>query len=328
MTGSALLSTWFPEAASTHAASVDEPFYWIYFAAVCFLALFMGLVLIQLRVYRRQDRDQLGAVTGRPNPVFVTLWVAAAMGLALFGFITGLPGFINQTTPPWGAFEIDVTASQWAWEFTYPNGHVADTLHVPVGRPIRLNLGSTDVSHSLAVPALRVNKAAVPGREVQAWFEVTTPGTYALQSNTFSGDGFADMRSELVAHAPVDFGAWMEEVSDIFKGRTLVEVGELLYTRHGCAACHSVDGTKLVGPSFKDLYGYEFDTIEGARVLADDAYIRQSILEPNISVIAGYQPIMASFTGIIDDREIEAITAWFKTLSSKGGAAPDAQEEN
>jgi cytochrome c oxidase subunit 2 len=129
-------------------------------------------------------------------------------------------------------------------------------------------------------------------------------------------------------------------ISDIFIGRTLPEVGELLYNRLGCKACHTTNGAKLVGPSFKDLYGFGFDTVQGVRITVDDAYVRESILTPNVSVVAGYQPVMTPFAGLVTDREIEAITAWLKTLSSKGGVeetvpAPDTepgvqtgQEEN
>ncbi len=327
MIGIAILATWFPEAASRHAARVDGAFYGVYFAAACALIFFVGLAVVQLRLYRRQDRNQQGAVTGRPNTILLAAWVLGAVGLALYAFVAGVPGFIDQGAEPYGAYEIDVTARQWGWNFTYPNGHVAAELHVPADRPVRLNLTTADVAHSLAVPALRINAAIVPGRETRAWFEATAAGKYDLQSNTFSGDGFADMKTALVVHDAAGFTAWLDEVSDIFKGRTMAEVGELLYTRHGCTACHSLDGSRLVGPSFKDLYGFEFDTEAGPRIVADDAYIRESIIEPNASVIKGFQPVMVSYNGVIDDKEIEAITAWLKTISSKGETAPAAEQE-
>ena len=327
MIGSAILATWFPEAASTHSAGVDGPFNWIYIVAVLALFLFVGLAGVYLWIFRRQDRDQLGAMTGRLNPVFLGLWVLGALGLAVFAFVAGFPGFIDQNVAPYGAYGINVTARQWGWDFVYPNGHVADTLHVAVGHPIHMTLNTEDVEHGLSIPAMRVNQAIVPGRSSETWFEATIPGTYSLRGSIFDGDGFIDMNSALVVHEPEDFVAWMNEVSDIFKGRTLPEVGELLYTRLGCMACHTTTGEKLVGPTFKDMYGFEFDTVEGTRVTVDDAYIRESILSPNVSVIAGFQPVMTPFEGLVTDQEIEAITAWLKTLSSKGGDAT-VQEEN
>jgi cytochrome c oxidase subunit 2 len=212
-----------------------------------------------------------------------------------------------------------VTARQWSWDFTYPNGHVADTLHVATGQPVRLNLRSEDVEHALSIPAVRVNQAVQPGREATAWFEATEPGTFPLQAGLFNGDSLTAMNSALVVHESAEFQKWLESVSDIFQGRTLVEVGELLYNRQGCAVCHTTDGTPRVGPTFLNMYGYEFDTVEGTRVTVDDAYVKESILYPNVSVIAGYQPVMTAYEGILDDRDIEAITAWLKSISDRGG---------
>ena len=325
MIGSPILATWFPDAASTHAAGVDGPFYWIYIAAVLALFLFAGLGGTYLWIFRRQDRNQLGAVTGPLNPIFLGLWVLGALGLAVFAFVVGFPGFIDQTVAPQGAYSIDVTARQWGWDFTYPNGHVADTLHVATGKPIHLTLNTEDVEHGISIPAMRVNQAIVPGSRSDAWFEATAAGSYKLHGSIFSGDGFTDMNSALVVHEPADFTTWLEGVSDIFQGRTYEEVGEILYTRLGCMACHTTTGHKLVGPTFLDMYGFEFDTVEGKRILVDDAYIRESILTPNVSVIAGYQPVMTPFEGLVTDQEIEAITAWLKTLSSKGGVEAGAE---
>lgn len=324
MIGSAILATWFPEAASTHAPDVDGPFYWIYILAVLALFLIAGLALTFMRVYKRQDPDAKGARGGSPNPVLLGLWVLAALGLAVFAFVAGFPGFIDQTVAPYGSYGIDVTARQWDWDFTYPNGHVADTLHVAADRPVSLTLKSEDVEHGLAIPAVRLNSVARPGFEGHSWFEATEPGTYDLRGSLFNGDSLTAMNSALVVHSQADFDAWLESVSDIFQGRTLVEVGELLYNRQGCAVCHTTNGAPLVGPTFQNLYGYEFDTVEGVRVTADDAYIKESILTPNASVVAGYQPVMTPYAGILDDREIEAITAWLRSLSDRGGTPEEA----
>ena len=129
------------------------------------------------------------------------------------------------------------------------------------------------------------------------------------------------MRTVLIAQDQAGFDAWLTRVSDIFAGRTYEQVGELLYTSKGCVACHSTDGSKRVGPSFMDVYGHEVELRDGGLVTADDAYIRQSILEPNTMVVAGYEPVMTPYAGQISDREIEAVTAWLKTMSSHGGGS-------
>jgi cytochrome c oxidase subunit 2 len=327
--GSANLSSWFPEAASAGAQAVDGPFRWVYIAGVMVLVLYAGAALLFFRLYRRQGEDQTGAPGARVHPLLLGVWVLGALGLAGLAFTSGFSGFIDRNTPPYGAYNIDVTARQGGWEFVYPNGHVADTLHVAADRPVQLTLRSADVNHGLSIPALRVNQAVVPGRTTRAWFEADQPGTYDLRSNVFSGDEFTAMNTAVVIHGDGEFASWLDEVSDIFIGRTMAEVGELLYTKQGCAVCHSIDGSKLVGPSFKNVYGYEFDTVAGVRVIADEAYIRESILEPAASIIAGYQPVMVSYAGVLDDRDIEALTAWLKTLSDKGGTDnAEMQEEN
>jgi cytochrome c oxidase subunit 2 len=318
--------TWLPDAASRGAAAVDQPFMGLYMAGALVVVLVTGLALTWVMLFRRRDEAARGAASGRPNPALLGAWTLAAVALAAWAFTSGFGGFLDQSVAPYGAYDINVTAKQWAWSFTYPNGWTADTLHVPTGRPVRLILNTEDVIHGLSVPALRLSEAALPGRASEAWFEATEPGTYALGSDIYSGDGYSTMRTALVAETPTDFDAWLTRVSDIFAGRTMEEVGELLYNRKGCVACHSLDGSKRVGPSFKELYGHEFDTREGVRVTADDAYIKESILEPNVSVIAGYEPVMTPYAGQISDREIEAITAWLKTMSSLGGTAADAAD--
>ena len=323
--GGARLSSWFPRAASTHAESVDTAFFGLYVAAVFVVVLVVGLAVTYIRLFMRKDEAAKGAPAGRTSPLWQGIWVLGAVGLALFAMATGFGGFLDQTVPPVGAYTVDVTAKQGDWDFTYPNGHIADTLHVAKGRPVKLTLHSADVAHALSVPALRLSAGILPDRQTEAWFETTVADTFALQSAVFSGDGYDAMRSALISHEPADFEQWLATVSDIFAGRTMAEVGELLYSRQGCKACHSTDGSRLVGPSFKELYGHSFDTREGVRITANDAYIRESILTPNASVIAGFEPVMTPYAGKISDKEIEAITAWLKTLSSLGGdAAADA----
>jgi cytochrome c oxidase subunit 2 len=325
MLGNVNSSTWFPEAASTHAPGVDGLYFGIYVAAVFALVLFAGLALVYFYMFRRQDEGQKGEAGRRLNPVYLGLWLLGAVGLALFAYVGGIPGFVDQSVAPYDAYRIHVTARQGDWDFAYPNGHAADTLTVAVGRPVHLTMNSEDVSHSLSIPALRVNGAIVPGRNTDAWFEATKAGTFTLQSNIYSGAGYDSMTTAFIALEAAEFEKWMADVSDIFIGRTLPEVGELLYNRLGCKACHSLDGSKLVGPSFQNMYGYEFDTVEGVRITVDDAYVKESILTPNVSVIAGFQPVMTPYAGLVDDREIEAITAWLKTLSDKGGVEAEAE---
>ena len=316
---SAKLSSWFPQAASTHAENVDAPFFGIYVVAIFVVVLVVGLAVTYIQLFKRRDEDGRGAPAGSSSLLWQGLFVLGALVLGLFAFSAGFQGFLEQSVTPHGAYAVDVTARQWDWDFTYPNGYVADTLHVATGQPVKLNLQSEDVIHGLFIPELRVSQAILPDRGSEAWFEATVADTFDLRSNIYSGEGYTNMRSVVIAQSQAEFDAWLLAASDIFAGRTMAEVGELLYTAKGCKACHSLDGSRLVGPSFKDVYGNTFDTREGVQIVVDDAYIRESILTPNVSVIAGYEPVMTPYEGNISDKEIEAITAWLKTLSSFGG---------
>ncbi len=312
------MSAWFPPDASFHASEMDSAFFGIYMAAAFAVVLVVGLAFVYIMQYRRKEEGEKAFQTGKANIFFQALWVLAAVGLAVFAFNLDFCGYMDRQVAPGNALQIEVTARQWDYDFAYPNGYVADTLHVVVGQPVQLNLSSEDVVHSLTIPALRLNQAALPGQKTTAWFQADRPGSYEVRSNIYSGDGFPGMQTALVTHTPADYETWMATVTDIFAGKTMEEVGELLYNKHGCKACHSLNGSKLVGPSFLDLYGNTFDTKEGVQIVADDAYIKESILTPNVSVIAGFEPVMTPYEGKLNDKEIEAITAWLKSMSQFG----------
>ncbi len=314
-------ATWLPEAASTGAHAVDGPFQALYVLMAFAVVLVVGLAVAYARLFGRKNDDDRGEVTGAPNRLLLGAWVLAATGLAVFAVAVGLPGFIDQTVAPYGAYPIGVTARTGAFTFAYPGGHAVDTLHVTVGQPVVLTMTSGDVVHGLSVPAMRLHQAILPGKVTRAWFEATRADTFALRDDIFSGDSLLVAGTALIAENKADYDAWMKSIADIFAGRTMVEVGELLYNRQGCKACHTLDGSRLVGPSFKDLYGHEASLRDGSTVVVDEAYIHESILYPNRKVVAGYEPVMTPFLGKLDDKEIEAITTWLKTLSSLGGTA-------
>ena len=324
MIGSVNLSAWFPTGASTHAAGVDGPFYGIYVVATCVLIVVAGLAVIFMRSFTRKDGDPDQVPAGGLHKPLLGLWVLAAVLLAAFAFQSGLSGFVDQNVAPYGAYQVGVSADTGGWSFTYPNGHVADTLRVQVDQPVQLTLTTTGAGQNLSIPALRVQQAILPGRTTSTWFAATTPGDYPIYSGAFSPAGQDSLRTELMAMSQADFVAWLATIEDIFIGRTLAEVGELLYTKQGCMVCHTLDGSKLVGPSFKDVYGHAVETADGRTVLADDAYIKESILTPNAVIVAGYQPVMTPYAGKLDDREIGAITEFLKSLSDLGHTGAEA----
>jgi cytochrome c oxidase subunit 2 len=297
---------------------VDVPFYELYVASALVLVLTVGLAVVFLRMFLRKEGDPERVPAGSLNRPLLGIWVLGAVALAGYALWSGLAGLVGQSVAPYGAYNVQVTAREGAWRFTYPEGSVSDTLRVAVGRPVRLSLTTADVSHNLLIPALRVQQPILPGRTTEAWFETTHTGTFPIHSGTFSQLTQDSVRTAVMSLAPAEFDAWRAAVGDIFVGRTLPEVGALLYERNGCKACHSLDGSRLVGPSLKNVYGFEFLTTSGQTVLVDDAYVKESILTPNVSVIDGYPPVMTPFAGVLDDRRIEAITEFLKTISDRG----------
>ena len=319
MIAATTVSSWLPKAASTQAQGVDPAFYGVYVVGAFAVILVAGLAMTFVRQFPRKGDNDRGLADARPNTRLLAAWVLGAVGIAIYAFAAGLPGFLDANAAPWMSYRVLVAVSQDGYKFTYPNGHIADTLHVSIDRPVRLDATTADVIHTLQAPALRLNEPVLPGRTAQAWFNATTPGTYELRSAIWGGDRYQDMRTAVVAHTPADFDAWMVRVSDVFAGRTMEQAGEVLYGTKGCKTCHTIDGNKLVGPSFKNVYGHQFDTREGVKITADDAYIKESILKPNVSVIAGFEPVMTPFEGRITDKEIAALTAYLRTLSDLGG---------
>ena len=319
MIATATVSSWLPQAASTQSQGVDPAFYGVYVVGAFAVILVTGLAMVFVRQFPRNSENERGLSDARPNVKLQAAWVLAALGIAIYAFNAGLPGFLDANAAPWMSYRVLVATGQDGYKFTYPNGHVADTLHVAINRPVRLDATTADVIHTLQAPALRLNEPVLPGRTAQGWFNATTPGTYELRSAIYGGDRYQDMRTAVVAHTPADFEAWMIRVSDVFAGRTMEQAGEILYNTKGCKTCHTIDGSKLVGPSFKNVYGHQFDTVAGVKITANDAYIKESILKPNVSVILGFQPVMTPFEGKITDKEIAGLTAYLRTLSDLGG---------
>ena len=326
MIASVNLSAWFPEWASTFAPDVDVPFFDIYVVGLLVLIVTVGLAIVFMHSFSRKKGDPDHLSPRGNNKFILGVWVLGAIAMAGFTFLVGLRGVVDQDVAPLGAMEVMVTAREGSWDFTYPDGHVADTLRVAVGQPVQLSMTSEDISQQFSIPAMRVQQAIFPDRTTRAWFETIVPGTFPIQAGAFSVLTQDSLKTAVVSLSPADFTAWLAKVGDIFAGRTLPEVGELLYTQQGCKACHSLDGSKLVGPSLKNVYGFEFLTTTGQTVLVDDAYIKESILEPNASVIDGFQPVMTPYAGKLGDKEIEAIIEFLKTISDS--ALVGDQEEN
>ncbi len=319
---------WMPAQASSKAREIDTVFYLIYWISVVFFALIVGLMAWFIVRYRRRRPGDPAQPAPTHSTALEITWTAIPVVVSILLFVVGFQSYMNMTTPPRGAYEISVTGQKWNWLFTYPNGFVSDELHVPVDRPVLLTMTSEDVIHSLWIPAFRVKMDVVPGRYTRTWFEAHTPGTFPLLCTEYCGVGHADMLSTVTVHPSGRFETWLEAASNVLDSMPPAEAGALLAQRFGCFACHSVDGSSGIGPTFLDLYGRPVVARDGSQLVADDNYLRQSIVDPMAILTAGYDPVMPTYAGRIRDHEITGIIAYLKSISRHAPAATAAEESD
>jgi len=308
-------SFWLPSPSSTMASAVDNVFYFILWVSAFFFALIVVLMVAFVILYHRRPGVEPGASPSH-NTLLEVAWTVVPLGIVIVIFYLGFVGYLDLRTAPREAYEIQVIGQKWKWIFKYPNGHVDENLHVPVNEPVRLVMTSEDVIHSLFIPAFRVKMDLVPGRYTRTWFNAVEPGEHDLYCAEYCGTGHSDMLAKVVVHPPGEFQKWLAGAADFMKGKTPVQAGEEMYRRRGCGQCHSTDGTARPGggPSFKGIYGHTAKLADGSSVEVEENYLRESILEPQAKVVAGYPAIMPTYKGLLTDQQITAIIEFIKSL--------------
>jgi len=309
-------SFWMPERGSTAAPEVDWLFYFILAVAAFFFFLIVTLMTIFAIRYRRR-RDVRPGTAPRSHLGLELVWTVIPIVIVAVIFSIGFAGFMRMTGVPEDALEILVTGQKWVWLFTYPNGHVDEELHVPVDEPVRLVMTSQDVIHSLYVPAFRLKRDVIPGRYTESWFRATEPGTYPVYCAEYCGTGHSDMSTGVVVHPPGEYEQWLEAAGDLLAQLSPAEAGERLFAKRGCNQCHSIDGSAGVGPSLLDVYGRNRPLRGGAVVEADENYLRQSILEPAASIVAGFEAYMPTYQGRLKEAEVIALIEYLKRLKTE-----------
>lgn len=303
----------FPQPSSTSAADVDRLFYFILAVCVVFFIIIVAAIVAFVVRYRSRE-GVLPEDSPSHSNLLEIIWSVIPAILVAVIFAWGFFGYVAAQQAPEGSYEIEVIAKKWSWSFVYPNGHIDNNLHVPVDRPIRLVMSSDDVIHSLFVPAFRIKRDLVPGRYSHTWFEATRTGEFILFCTEYCGTGHSLMNAKVVVHPEDEFNQWLEEAANFLDEVSPVEAGEILYNRRGCAQCHSIDGTAKSGPTFLGTYGTEQAMADGQVVTVDENYIRESILQPQAKVRAGYRPVMPTYQGQLDDKEISALIQYIKSL--------------
>ena len=306
-------SFWFDEQASTFAGDVDWLFYAILWISVFFFFLIVGLASVFVVKYRRREEGEVGKGPAH-NTRLEIVWTVIPIVLVVGIFWVGFKDFVNLRRAPKGAYEIQVTAGKWNWSFTYPNGYVSDVLHVPAGKPVKLTMTSEDVIHAFYVPAFRQKRDIFPGRYTTAWFETNKTGKWRLYCAEYCGSKHWSMVTDVVAHEPAEFETWLQEASNFLDKLPPAQAGERLFVQRGCTQCHSIDGKAGIGPTLAGFFGQERVFADGSRGIADEDYVRESILEPKAKVLAGYEAVMPTYQGRIRDKEITALIAYFKKM--------------
>lgn len=311
--------SWLPEVASNFAGRVDNVLIFITVISLIFFILITALlVYFSIRYRKKSDDDETPYITG--NETLEIIWTLVPSVLLIIIFVWAFLVYKDMRTPPKDATEIIVTGRQWLWQFEYGNGSkTINELYLQKNRPVRLVMRAEDVLHSFFVPAFRVKQDLIPGRYTQLWFTPTKIGTFDLFCAEYCGTGHSAMLAKVNVLSPESYDRWAKggEVEGAIigdQGLSLLEKGEKLYKERGCNACHSIDGSVLVGPSFKGLFGREGEFQDGSKYVADENYIRNSILIPQGQIVKGYQPVMPSYKGILSGDDVTAIIEYMKTL--------------
>jgi len=297
-----------PPQASTFARHIDYLHYTVIGAAflICFLA-FLLLFYFAIRFRERPGHKAKGRL-----PHWLEVGLAGfTLSAFLVWWLIGFSQYREMREPPPGSLRVYVVAKQWMWQFVYPNGAAAETdLRVPVGQPVELTMTSRDVIHSFYVPAFRVKQDVLPGRMTTMWFTATQAGSFDIDCAEYCGAGHSRMLGHVIAMAPGDYAAWISG----HQATDLATTGEKLATDYGCLRCHTVDGTPHLGPTWKGLYGSRVPLSNGTTVLADDAYLTESMMDPTAKLHAGYPALMPTFLGRLSGPEAAAIVEYIRSL--------------
>lgn len=336
-------TVWMPSQGSDIAARYDQLWLFLILMTTFFTVLIMGL-LIAFVIRRRQRRtaDRATHATGATHSTPLELtWIVVPTVVVIALFVFGFQLYLDMNQAPSNAYEVTVVAKQWDWTFQYPDGTISSQLHVPADTPIKLQLQANDVIHSFFVPAFRVKKDAVPGRYNKAWFQANwdptkaqalsavNPGArkkisdlsviaYPLYCAEYCGRGHSAMLSKVVVHEDqASFRQWQAAQQGLPEDMTFPEYGRQVFNNR-CSQCHVAEGKgQQQGPPWDDLFGRKEQMADGSSVEVDEQYIRDSILNPNKDIVAGYENAgaMPTFKGILKEYEITALIEYMKSIS-------------
>ncbi|MGN6848932.1 MAG: cytochrome c oxidase subunit II [Sphingomicrobium sp.] len=301
---------WWPPTASAYADQVN----FLFISLLVIGGLTAGLVIFLLVFFANKYRHGSKAVRHVPTEKtwrWEVSWTTASLLIFVGLAVWGANLYVHLYNPPPNALQIFIVGKQWMWKAQHPGGQrEIDELHVPVGQDVRLVMASQDVIHSFFVPALRIKQDVVPGRYETMWFRPDKVGRYHLFCSEYCGTDHAHMGGWIYVMNPRDFADWLQAQGG---QQTLAAQGEQLFRSYGCSGCHEPGGT-VRAPRLEGLFGSPVPLSDGTVVTADERYVRDSILDPQAQVAAGYQPVMPTFAGQISEDDLAKLVAYIESI--------------
>lgn len=309
-----------PESASTMSWKVDAVYFYLSGVTLFFTLLISAILIFFVIRYRRRTPYEI------PRPIagshkLETLWTVIPFVIAMTIFGWSAKVYFEQYSPPENAIEVYVVGKQWMWKIQHSTGQrEINELHVPVGRKVKLIMTTEDVIHDFFVPAFRMKTDVVPGKYTTQWFEATKTGTFHLFCAEYCGMNHSGMIGSVVVMESREFDNWL---SGNVSNTSPVAAGQQLFQTLGCASCHGASGEGGRGPSLIGTFGKQTQLAGGQTVRADETYIRESILNPQIKLVDGFGPIMPTFQGQVTEDQLVQLLAYIKSLGgTQNQAAP------
>jgi cytochrome c oxidase subunit 2 len=285
------------------------------------LIFLVGLTFTMIYfIYKYNNKKNPHATQIKGSTKLEIIWTVIPTILVMVMFYYGWAGWAPMRTAPKDTFNVTITGRMWNYTFQYENGKQTDTLYVPQNKAVKMKLVSMDVIHGFYIPAFRIKEDVVPGREKMSWFIPEREGSFELFCSEYCGMNHSYMYTYVKVLPQDKFNAWYVDTTKVAEAAvdSPTATGKRIMKNIGCFACHTVDGTKLVGPSFKGIYGHTATVITGGNereITVDDAYIKKSIYEPNADVVKGFNKgLMQPYVGQLSEGDISQIIEYLKTL--------------
>ena len=310
------------------AGRVDALYFFLVGVSLFFsLLIFASVIYLAIKYHHRAGEEHAPGLVNDNLALEIT-WTVVPLALTMVMFAWGASVYFSMSRPPDNSLEIFVVGRQWMWKFQHPDGQrEINELHVPLGQPVKLIIASEDVIHSFYVPVFRVKQDAVPGRYTTVWFEATKTGRFHMFCAEYCGTQHSGMIGRIVVLEPVQYAGWLTGGEATAVGTaaaatlpraegSVADRGRRLFDQLGCIACHLPD-RQGIGPVLTGVFGSQVRLQDGRTTLADESYVRESILQPQAKITAGFQTQMPSFQGRVNEEELMQLMAYIKSLGKK-----------